>query len=143
MVHPSGTKRPDQSRRMTTLAYTTDTRELARQLEQREFERRGDREEARRVLARHVGCAPGTLETLRKGRLKRIEGWFHDKLEALLVREIEAEIRRLTRELEAYRRAGGDPARAPQVARLVAAIAQAQRLIGEETLSDACGERAR
>ena len=132
MVPPARTFHPTTTERaeVTALAYTTDTREIARVLEDREAERTGKLSTARAALARRAGCAPGTLENLRKGRLKRIERWLHDKLEGLLVREIEAEIRRLTLELEAHRRTGGDASGSPQMAKLASTIADAQRLIG-------------
>lgn len=115
---------------MSALVFSTDTREIARVLEDREAARVGKLPIARQSLARRIGCAPGTLETLRKGRLKRIERWLHEKLEALLIKEIEAEIRRLSHELETYRLARGDAAGAPQMAQLAAAIENAKRLIG-------------
>ena len=129
MVLQFGTKHPSENERMSALAFSTDTREIARVLEARETERSGKLPFARQNLARRIGCAPGTLESLRKGRLKRVERWFHEKLESLLIGEIEAEIRRLTFELETYRRTRGDVAGAPEMARLVAAIENAQKLI--------------
>lgn len=129
MVLPRGTNCPSEPERMSALVFSTDTRAIARVLEDRETERVGKLPIARKTLARRIGCAPGTLETLRKGRLKRVERWLHDKLEAMLVGEIEAEIRRLTLELETYRRTRGDAAGAPEMARLVAAIENAQKLI--------------
>lgn len=129
MVLPRGTNHHSERAPMSALAFSTDTREIARVLEDREAARVGKLPVARQSLARRIGCAPGTLETLRKGRLKRVERWLHEKLEALLVGEIESEIRRLTLELEAYRRTRGDAASAPEMARLVAAIADAERLI--------------
>lgn len=130
MVLPRGTKHPSRRERMSALVFSSDTREIARLLEDREAARVGKLPFARQAVARRVGCAPGTLETLRKGRLKRVERWLHEKLEALLIGEIEAEIRRLTLELETYRRTRGDVASAPEMARLVAAIEDAQKLIG-------------
>ncbi len=129
MIPSERTNRPTEVNDVTALSFTSDTRRLARLLEDREVARVGKLPVARGIVARRAGCAPGTLENLRKGRLKRIEGWLHAKLEGLLVREIEAEIKRLTNELEAYRRAGGDAAQAPQMARLVAAVEEAQRVI--------------
>lgn len=131
MVLPCGTNHPSERVRMSALVFSSDTRGIARVLEDRETERVGKLPIARQSLARRVGCAPGTLESLRKGRLKRVERWLHDKLEALLVGEIESEIRRLTHELETYRRTRGDAPGAPEMARLVAAIEDAQRLIGK------------
>jgi hypothetical protein len=117
---------------MSALAFHTDTRAIARALEDRETARVGKLPIARQAVARRVGCTPGTLETLRKGRLKRVERWLHEKLEALLVGEIESEIRRLTLELETYRRTRGDADCAPEMARLVHAIESAQKLISGE-----------
>ena len=128
MVPTKRTNHPREGR-MTALAFTTDPREAARILEKREAQRVGTIDMARTSLSRRLGCAPGTLETLRKGRLKRIEGWLQEKLQALLVREIEAELKRLTHELETYRRASGDASNSPQMARLVEAVAAAQNLI--------------
>lgn len=132
MVLPCGTNHPSERAPMSALAFHTDTRAIARALEDRETARVGKLPIARQAVARRVGCAPGTLETLRKGRLKRVERWLHDKLEALLVGEIESEIRRLTLELETYRRTRGDADGAPEMARLVEAIESAQRLISGE-----------
>ena len=117
---------------MSALVMSGDTREIARVLEDLEAKRLGKLSVARERLARQVGCAPGTLETLRKGRLKRIERWLHDKLEALLVHEIEAEIRRLTLELETHRRTRGGAPCSQKMASLVAAVETAQRLISGE-----------
>lgn len=113
------------------LSLSQDTAGIARLLEDRETARLGKLAVARATLARRIGCAPGTLESLRKGRLKRIEGWLHDKLMNLLVSEIEAEIRRLNAELENYRARGLDLDRTPAMAHLRLAVEQAQALIGE------------
>lgn len=112
------------------LSLSQDTQAIARLLEDRETARLGKLAMARAAIARRIGCAPGTLENLRKGRLKRIEGWLHAKLEALLIAEIENEIKRLSHELELYRARGLDPDQAPAMARLRKAVAEAQRLIG-------------
>jgi hypothetical protein len=85
------------------------TRELARRLEKRVASRVGSLADARPIVARDIGVSPGTLETLRRGRLKRIEGWLRDKVASLLMREIEAEIRRLNHELALYQQIGRAP----------------------------------
>lgn len=128
-MHGQGVPHRGTNRTMTALAYSTDTREIARLLEDREAARGSRLDLARKALARRLGCAPGTLESLRKGRLKRIECWLHERLEALLIREIEQEIGRLTRELETYRRTHRDADRSPELARLVEAVRKAQDLI--------------
>ena len=64
---------------------------------------------ARRSVARDVGVAPGRFERIRAGRVKGISHWFFERVRALVIREIESEIRRLTHELEIARQSGCDP----------------------------------
>jgi hypothetical protein len=121
MVQPRRTFHPRDGG-MTALAFSDDPRDVAKCLEAHVG--------GRNVLARKLGCAPGTLENLQRDRLKAVKrSWLEAKLEAFLARRIEAEIRRLSHELETYRRTHGDVAGAPEMARLVAAVEQAQRLI--------------
>ncbi len=94
------------------LAFIEDAEQAARILEDHEFQRlegmvEKPRVEARKEVCRLVGCSPGTLENLRRGRLKRIEKWLHDALSRALVRKIEHEIKRLNAELEAAERSLG------------------------------------
>jgi hypothetical protein len=85
------------------------TRSLARSLEDREARRVGRIELARPIVARRLGINPSKLETLRRGRLKKIEGWLRDRIAALVVREIRNEITRLNNELALARQIGMDP----------------------------------
>lgn len=64
---------------------------------------------ARRSVARALGVAPGTIERLRNGRVKGIRQWLFDRIRALVIREIEREIQRLTHELEIAQQSGADP----------------------------------
>jgi hypothetical protein len=84
-------------------------RSLARSLEDREARRAGSVELARPIVARRLGINPSKLETLRRGRLKKIEGWLRDRIAALVVREIRNEITRLNNELALARQIGMDP----------------------------------
>lgn len=81
----------------------------AKVLERIESGRQGSLEKARPRLAEKLGVAPGTLETLRRGRLKKIDGWLRDRIASLLMREIGAEISRLRNELETHLQIGSDP----------------------------------
>jgi hypothetical protein len=114
-----------------TLAYVDDASALTRSLEDREAERLGSLVEGRKRLARRIGCAPGTLRNLRIGRLKRVEMWLYDRLEALLIEEMEREIAKLSHEL-LVARARKDARQAEKVAALEAAIAHARRVIDGE-----------
>jgi hypothetical protein len=107
-VHPSK-EMPRMSAAQIAFEEADRTRELAKRLEHRVAARVGSLAGARPIVARDIGVSTGTLETLRRGRLKRIEGWLRDKIESVLMREIEAEIRRLNHELALYRQIGRTP----------------------------------
>lgn len=95
---------------MSTVATMGQARELAQTLERRERGRGGGTvNAARATLARRVGVSASTWRNLALGRLKRLDAWMRDRLQALLIRELEAEIARLTHELEIARRGGEHP----------------------------------
>ena len=79
---------------------------LARHLEDRERSRVGNRQVARRSLAHKLRVGIGTIEHLVRGRVKRVDAAVRDRLQALLVSELEQEIARLTHELEIARQCG-------------------------------------
>jgi len=81
---------------------------IARALVDRERSRGNDRAHARANVARAIGAAPGTIENLTRDRLKSIAGWLRDALRALIIKETEAEIKRLQHELTYYRALGAD-----------------------------------
>lgn len=83
---------------------------LARSLERRERTRVDSMPVARQRLAGKLRIGVGTLENIVRGRVKRIDAAIRDRLQALLVRELEAEIARLTHELEIARQGGSHPA---------------------------------
>jgi hypothetical protein len=89
-----------------TVATMEQAREIARELERRERVRGTSAEGARSALARRIGVSASTWRNLTLGRLKRLDAWLRDRLQGLLVRELEAEIARLTHELETARRCG-------------------------------------
>lgn len=79
---------------------------VAQSLERRERARVSSKVLARRSLAAKLKIGIGTFENLVRGRVKRIDATIRDRLHALLVQELEAEITRLTHELENAQRYG-------------------------------------
>jgi hypothetical protein len=85
--------------------------------------------EARSIVAKQAGVAPGSLENLERGRLKfvdRIEG----KLRALLVRKIEQRIASLTHELQLAKTMYGTSD--PDVRRAEASLEEARKALRRE-----------
>jgi hypothetical protein len=95
-----------QGDRMSSAAVMEEARSHARSLVRRERLCVGSMPRAHASIASKLGVGPGTLENIVKGRVKRLDSWIRDKLKALLIRELEAEIKRLTHELETARRSG-------------------------------------
>jgi hypothetical protein len=56
--------------------------------------------DARKSLARDMKVAAGTLENVRKGRLKGVRLWVAEKIHGALIRELEREMARLTHEYQ-------------------------------------------
>ena len=83
---------------------------LAQTLERKERARGLSATEARRSVANKVRIGVGTLENLIRGRVKRVDAAIRDRLQALLVRELEGELARLSHELEMARQGGTHPA---------------------------------
>lgn len=106
MDHDSGIKHP-----MSLAAINADTAaSWAERLERRERERSGlPLHQARPVVARKLGIAPGTLENLRRGRIKDPRQSLFDRLRTGVIRELEAEMRRLETEIHVLRQIGSDP----------------------------------
>lgn len=92
-----------------SIAIEQAARNWAIELEAREAKRSGvSIRVARRIVARRMSIAPGTLENLKNRRLKGIRVWIVEKIRAAFMREIEQEIMRLTHELEVCRQMGLD-----------------------------------
>lgn len=105
IFHPKSKKNEEA---MNAVTYGETARELALALQGREAKKGYKIPEARKRIAGRVGCAPGTIETLVRGRLKRVEGWLHDRIRAALRSEIEREIKAQMNELEALCRLGAE-----------------------------------
>ena len=114
-----------------TMASEAIARTWALSIEDRERYRTGlSLPDARKAVARRIGVAPGTLENLRKGRVKRVALHVYQRLRAAVIRELQSEISRCTHELEMARQIGTDP-RSADMAALETAMARAKELMGE------------
>jgi ribosomal protein L29 len=91
-------------RTMLTAAETIEVAQLwGRYLEQREGERYGgDLKKVRPAVARRIGVSPGTLENLRKGRLKAVAAHVYARLWEAIDNELRTELRHLESELAAH-----------------------------------------
>ena len=90
--------------KMSVVALDEAARRWAGELEERGARRSGvSRVQARRIVARRTGLAPGTLENIKNRRTKGVRGWVLGVLQAAYVREIENEIARLSDELDMVR----------------------------------------
>lgn len=118
--HPEGV--------MNAVATVEQAREIAITLEKKERARGLNASEARSRFARRLGVASGTIENLVRGRLKRVDAWLRDRLQAVLIRELETEIARLTHELEMARQSGARPA-SDQMAEIEAHLSAAKALL--------------
>lgn len=105
---PEGTNEPG-SGRVSNVAILDETRALAHSLEQREMNRGFKLPDARKRLAARLGAMPGTLTNLAKKRLKKVDAVLRDRVRALVIRELEAEIGRLTHELNIHKATGSQP----------------------------------
>jgi len=84
---------------------------------------------AREAVARRMLVAPGTLENLRKNRVKTIAVHLYEQLRAGVIRALEAELRHVEHELQVARQTGLDPgSRAYQA--ILASHAQLREALG-------------
>jgi hypothetical protein len=118
MLHPS-TKDKDA---MSAFDLDQRARGFALLLENWEASRSGvSIAKARTTLARRLGIPAGTLENLRRNRLKGVRGWVSDKLESGVINAAEHEIQRWQHVREMARR-GGNDARASEAEKVLAAL---------------------
>ena len=95
---------------MTAVAYVDRARGWAKRLEDAEAARSGVPVAlARLAIARRLAMPVGTLENLRKGRVKAIAAHWYDTLRNGGIRHGEAELRHVQHELEVARQTGLDP----------------------------------
>lgn len=98
---------------------------IAQTLQRREMQRGHKVGEAYRELAGKLRIGAGAFERIARGRVKRIEASIRDRLQALLVRELEQEIMRLQNELEIARQ-GGAPLNSDQISEVETHLAKAR-----------------
>lgn len=101
---------------------------FAQALERKERARVSSLRVARQRVAGKLRIGVGTFENLVRGRVKRIDAAVRDRLQALLVRELESEMVRLTHELAMARQSGAHPA-SQQVDEIEAHLAAARALL--------------
>lgn len=95
---------------MSPVDYTEVARGWAARLENRERARTGwPLKTVRSIVAKRVGVSPGTLENLRRGRIKDPRQSLCDKLRAALVRELQAEMRAHEHEIHVLQQTAFDP----------------------------------
>jgi hypothetical protein len=88
-------------------ASAIGVRHIAVSLERIERSKGSTIEQARRRIASKVRIGVGSVENIIRDRVKRVDEKIRDRLFALFVREIEAEIARLTHDLEMVRQSSG------------------------------------
>lgn len=103
---------------------------IVRNLERRERSRVSSLRIARQRLAEKLRVGYGSLENLIRGRVKRLDAAIRDRLHALLIRELEAEIARLSHELAVARQSGASLG-GDQVGAIEAHISAARSLLEE------------
>lgn len=110
-------------------AMPVTVEEMYERLEERTAVRRRLKlPEARTWLARMIGVSPGTLESLRRNRLKDTDQ-LEKKINGAWVKHLEAEIAALTHELEMARQRGLRPD-ADEILAAETCLAQARKLLG-------------
>jgi hypothetical protein len=90
------------------------------------------KDQARRWIAQRARTGFGTIDNIIRERVKTVDEKIRDKLQALLVPELEKEIARLTNVLAAARRGGGVLA-AANVRKVQACLAEARSLLSDRT----------
>lgn len=115
---------------MNSVAYVDEARKWSRRLEDRERTRAGLKlKDAREAVARRIAVPPGTMQNLRKNRLKTIAVHLYDRLRAGVIRELEAEMLHLEHELSILRQTGADP-RHGEIDEVVASLAKVRAALG-------------
>lgn len=102
----------------------------ADRLESIEIARTGlPRKTIRPIVARKAGVALGTLENIRRGRVKDPRASVVERIRSALLREIESEIRAHEHEKQTLIQTGADP-RSPSLQEVDAGLAALRKAIG-------------
>ena len=92
---------------MNALADVETVHRFARVLEDAEAKRLGVRvSEARMSIARRLRTSPGTLEGIRRRRIKIVPNWLMARIRAEFVSTLQAEIARLEHEINIAQQVG-------------------------------------
>lgn len=122
---------------MNAMTDVSSARHMAIVLEDSEAKRLGIKvAKARPRVASNLGTAPGTLENLRRRRLKSVPSWLLSRLRAQFLKLLQAELGRLQHEITVHLQAGTDNREDDLCA------AQAQLDAAKEILTAAAGGRA-
>lgn len=128
-MHPS---RLDKSSPMNAASDIEAANTMVGRLEAIEVARHGSTARlARQAIAARLRAAPGTLENLRRLRLKAVPHWLMVRIRAEIVAAIQNEMRHLEHELHLYLQAGGDP-RSDEVAKIAASLAEAKATLSSK-----------
>lgn len=119
------TKRPYSEADLSPESIAQQARDWAVELEERTGLKLPD---ARETVARRLGIAPGTLERLRKRRLKNPGAYLYWKLKAAIINELQAEAIRLAHEAHILAATGVDP-RSDEAAAVVASLSAVHRAL--------------
>ena len=92
-----------ESTDMNSAVFVEHARNWARTMEDRAMRSGLKLPDAREAVARRIGVPPGTLQNLRKNRLKAIAVHWYDRLRAGVIRDLEAELRHVEHELQVAR----------------------------------------
>lgn len=101
---------------------------IAQVLVRRERGRGATSESARRWLASKLSVGEGTVRSLVRGTVKRVDETIRDRLRALLMRELEGEIQRLSHELEVLK-CGGHHLASDEISEVETHLARARALL--------------
>ena len=114
----------------TAMSATYDAIGIVTRLERAAMRDGAKLAQARESVARKVGVSPGTLESIQRGRIKRLAHDLFQKLNAALERQLEREIEAAQHELSILRAAGAR-VDAAAVAEADEALARARKIILE------------
>jgi len=120
-----------EGRPVNALADVSTARRLASTVEDAEARRLGlPVSKARAHVARRLGASPGTLENIRRERLKNIPHWLMARIRSAFVAVLQNEIGRLEHEIAIHLQTGTDH-RDDDLAKAQAQVAAAKQLIGK------------
>lgn len=97
-------------------------------LEEIKLRQHGTRRRARAVIARETKVSPGTFFNIRQKRSKGIRGWVGHVVKALLLKELEGELKRLSHERDLILQCGVDP-RSDEMSAVVADLAKVRTVM--------------